>query len=95
MSININNKKILGINSLGRIGKLFLWHQLIERYFDGIVINVGREVGKKPEDIITVIESDSTYGDLSQFLYGRSGKKAEIKLLDSDKNILLEIDGFQ
>ncbi len=94
MSININNKKILGINSLGRIGKLFLWHQLIERYFDGIVINVGREVGKKLEDIITVIESDSTYGDLSQFLYGRSGKKVEIKLLDSDKNILLEIDGF-
>jgi glyceraldehyde 3-phosphate dehydrogenase len=93
MNIHLSNKKFLGINSLGRIGKLLLWHQLIERYFDGVVINVGREIGKKTEDIIDFLETDSTYGDLSHFLYGKTGKKVKINKLDSD-DILLDIDGF-
>ena len=53
--LQITNKKTLGINGLGRIGKLTLWYHLSKRYFDGIVINVGREVGKKFEDLIQVI----------------------------------------
>lgn len=89
----VKAKNHLGINSLGRIGKLLLWNQLIKRDFDGIVVNLGREAGKKPEDIICALESDTTYGRLDQFLYGHSGKKAEIKVLDAE-NFVFEIDGM-
>jgi glyceraldehyde 3-phosphate dehydrogenase len=91
--LQITNKKTLGINGLGRIGKLTLWYHLSKRYFDGIVINVGREVGKKFEDLIQVISSDTTYGRLDNFLYGHSGKKVEIKIVDRDAG-LISIDGF-
>ena len=75
----INNKKTLGINSLGRIGKLTLWYHLSTRYFDKIVINVGREVGKKFEDLIHAMTIDTTYGRLDTFLYGYSGKRQKLK----------------
>ena len=35
----------LGINGLGRIGKLSLWHHVSRKHFSGIVANTGREVG--------------------------------------------------
>ena len=35
----------LGINGLGRIGKLSLWHQVERRYFAEVVVNIGREAG--------------------------------------------------
>ena len=34
----------LGINGLGRIGKLTLWQHIARKYFGEIVINVGRNV---------------------------------------------------
>ena len=40
-----NKKPILGINGLGRIGKLTLWNHLARKYFQEIVVNTGREVG--------------------------------------------------
>jgi len=43
METEIKNKNFLGINSLGRIGKLSLWNHLVTRHFDGIVINIGRK----------------------------------------------------
>ena len=89
----VKAKNYLGINSLGRIGKLLLWNQLIRRDFNGIVVNLGREVGKKPEDIICALESDTTYGRLDHFLYGHSGKKAEFKVVDSE-NFVFDIDGM-
>ncbi len=89
----INNKKTLGINSLGRIGKLTLWYHLSRRYFDTIVINVGREVGKKFEDLIHTMTRDTTYGQLDTFLYGHTGKKAEIQILDRDAGVIM-IDGI-
>ena len=89
----VKAKNYLGINSLGRIGKLLLWNQLIRRDVKGIVVNLGREVGKNPEDIICALESDTTYGRLDHFLYGHSGKKVEFKVLDS-KNFVFEIDGM-
>ena len=70
MNLDLKNKKLLGINGLGRIGKLLLWNQIHLRNFDGIVINFGREVGKKLDDFIQVIESDSTYGSIHKFLFG-------------------------
>lgn len=93
MNISIKEKKLIGINSLGRIGKLTLWNHLSTRNFDGAVINVGRTVGKKLEDIIHTIERDTTYGMMNHFLYGFSGKKSEIKIVDSESG-MLEIDGF-
>ncbi len=89
----INNKKTLGINSLGRIGKLTLWYHLSTRYFDKIVINVGREVGKKFEDLIHAMTIDTTYGRLDTFLYGYSGKKAKIEIIDRDAGVI-SIDGI-
>ena len=68
--------KVLGINGLGRIGKLSLWHHAGRKYFDTIVINVGREVGLSFDDIIHYIERDSTYGRLDAFLNGYQGKPA-------------------
>jgi glyceraldehyde 3-phosphate dehydrogenase len=66
--------KVLGINGLGRIGKLSLWHHAGRKYFDEIVINVGREVGSSMDDIVHYIERDSTYGRLEAFLNGFQGK---------------------
>ncbi|HQB78470.1 MAG TPA: glyceraldehyde 3-phosphate dehydrogenase NAD-binding domain-containing protein, partial [Tenuifilaceae bacterium] len=93
MDLKVNSKNHLGLNSLGRIGKLMLWNQLINRNFDGVVVNLGREVGKKPEDIIATLESDSTYGRLDNFLYGHTGRKAEFKIIDRE-NFLFEVDGM-
>ena len=91
--IKINSKKMLGINSLGRIGKLSLWYHLSTREFDGIVINFGREVGKKFEDLVHTLVSDTTYGRLDTFLYGHSGKKAKVEIIDKQAGII-DIDGI-
>jgi len=40
MKISINEKKLLGINGFGRIGKLSIWYHLITRYIDSVVVNV-------------------------------------------------------
>jgi glyceraldehyde 3-phosphate dehydrogenase len=89
-----NGKNLLGINGAGRIGKLTLWNHLLNRHFGGIVVNVGRGVGKNLEALIHNIENDSTYGSLSRFIYGHSGKKCEITILDASQN-LVDIDGIQ
>ncbi len=60
----------LGINGLGRIGKLTLWHHVGRKYFDEIVVNVGREVGSGLRDIASYIERDSSYGRLASYLHG-------------------------
>ena len=93
MDISLKEKNLLGINGLGRIGKLTLWYSLLSRHFDGLVINVGREVGKNLEDLIHTISSDSTYGSLSRFLYGFSGKRCNIEIVDRETG-QLDIDGF-
>lgn len=93
MNLNLRNKKLLGINGLGRIGKLLLWNQIHLRNYEGIIINCGREVGKTLDDLIQVIETDSTYGSLHKFLFGCVGRKAEIKILDPAQQ-LLEIEGI-
>lgn len=93
MNLSLRNKNLLGINGLGRIGKLLLWNQIHLRHFDGIVINCGREIGKDLDNLIQVIETDSTYGSIHRFLHGMVGKQAEIKVLDANKP-LLEIEGI-
>lgn len=72
--MNTNDPMVLGINGLGRIGKLTLWHHVGRKFFNEIVINVGREVGTSMEDILHYIERDSTYGRLEAYLHGYQGK---------------------
>ncbi len=63
----------LGINALGRIGQLSLWHHVSRKYFSGIVVNLGREVGRGLHDVASIIEKDSSYGRLSTYLHGHKG----------------------
>jgi len=70
-----NNGPKLGINGLGRIGKLTLWHHIARKYFDEIVINIGRNVGTSLGDIAHYLDRDSTYGSLGAYLYGHRAKK--------------------
>ncbi|MBF0448749.1 MAG: glyceraldehyde-3-phosphate dehydrogenase [Magnetococcales bacterium] len=65
----------LGINGMGRIGKLTLWNHVARKNFSEIVVNVGREVGLGFSDLIEHLEKDSSYGRLSNFLYGFNGGK--------------------
>ena len=60
----------LGINGLGRIGKLTLWHHIARKHFDELVINIGRHVGTSLQDVAHYLERDSTYGSLGRYLYG-------------------------
>ncbi len=86
-------ERILGINGLGRIGKLLLWHQIGRKYFSKIVVNVGRQVGTSLWDLAGYIQKDSTYGKLAHYLYGYQGKEI-IERVDESQGILI-IDGVQ
>ncbi len=92
MNSTLKNKNFLGINGMGRIGKLTFWNHLVVKHFDGYVLNAGREVGKSLNDVIQFLTSDSTYGSLDRFLYGYTGKKCEAKVIDEAEG-LLEFDG--
>ena len=64
----------IGINGLGRIGKLTLWHHVSRKYFQEIVVNIGRSAGASMNDIAHYIERDSTYGHLHSYLHGCNSK---------------------
>jgi glyceraldehyde 3-phosphate dehydrogenase len=81
----------LGINGLGRIGKLSLWHHVARRFFPRIVVNIGRTVGTRLEDIAEYIERDSTYGALHAYIYGHRAAPL-IGDLDEDAGTMM-IDG--
>ena len=82
-----NRRPVLGINSLGRIGKLTLWHHIGRKYFQGIVVNLGRGAGNGLPAIAQLIEKDATYGTIHRFLYGI---KAERMIRIVDENIHLQ-----
>ena len=73
----------LGINGLGRIGKLSLWHHVARKHFSGIVVDIGREVGTGLKDIASAIERDSSYGRLSTYLHGCKACRAIEELDDA------------
>ena len=81
----------LGINGLGRIGKLTLWHHVARKYFNEIVINIGREVGRSLGDLAHYIERDSTYGLLQAYLYGYQGQRVITDV--DDATGAMKIDG--
>jgi glyceraldehyde 3-phosphate dehydrogenase len=68
----------LGINGLGRIGKLSIWQHVGRKEFSEIVVNIGRPVGTSLEDVARFIEKDSTYGTLQNYLFGyKAGRSIE------------------
>ncbi len=86
------NGMSLGINGLGRIGKLTLWHHVGRKYFSEIVVNMGRRVGSSIADLAQYIEKDSTYGSLHTYLYGHRSERVITDL--DDENGTVKIDGM-
>ncbi len=81
----------LGINGLGRIGKLTLWDHVGRKFFGEIVVNLGRAAGRSLTDVAHYIERDSTYGWLHGYLYGHQARSV-ISDIDEAQG-LLRIDG--
>ncbi len=81
---------MLGINGMGRIGKLLLWNFIGNKSFDEIVINSGREIGTSIYDIVSYLKKDSSYGTLNNFLFGFKGYKKQnlFKKIDNDAGTL-------
>ncbi|THB77871.1 MAG: glyceraldehyde-3-phosphate dehydrogenase [Desulfobulbaceae bacterium] len=79
----------LGINGLGRIGKLSLWNHVSRKHFSEIIVNIGRDVGKNLEDLVASIERDSTYGRLGSYLYGHRGGRVIEELNEADGSMLI------
>jgi len=86
-----DTERTLGINSLGRIGKLSLWHHVERKYFGRIVVNLGRPVGRDLEAVCQTIEKDSTYGSMHRFLFGVNAEPC-IRIADRAAG-LLEVAG--
>lgn len=80
----------LGINGFGRIGKLTAWHHISRRYFDELVINVGRNVGSGMEDIAHYIERDSTYGWLANYLHGCNAKPVISSINEAEGTMVID-----
>ena len=91
MAASIGSKLKLGINGLGRIGKLSLWHHVARKSFGEIVVNLGRKAGTSLSDVAHYIERDSTYGWLHGYLYGHHARSV-VTDIDEAKGRLL-IDG--
>ncbi len=83
-------RPVLGINGLGRIGKLSLWHHIGRRHFSEIVVNIGRNVGTKLEDIALYIEKDSTYGSLHTYLHGYKADRVITDLNEETGRMLVD-----
>jgi glyceraldehyde 3-phosphate dehydrogenase (phosphorylating) len=84
-------QQALGINGLGRIGKLTVWHHVARKHFGRLVVNVGRPVGRDLDAVCGVIERDSTYGSLHRFLFGVNAAPC-VRILDRAAG-LLEVAG--
>lgn len=79
----------LGINGLGRIGKLSLWHHVSRKHFSGLVVNIGREVGGGLADLAAAIERDSTYGRLGTYLHGHTSGRVIQELDEATGRMLI------
>jgi glyceraldehyde 3-phosphate dehydrogenase len=87
-----NRTPVLGINGMGRIGKLTLWHHVARKHFREIVINQGRGIGKGLGAVAQLLEKDSTYGLLHRFLYGLKAERV-IQIIDEETGRMM-IDGI-
>ncbi len=82
----------IGVNGLGRIGKLTVWHHVGRRYFKEIVVNIGRQAGTDLADIAHYLERDSTYGALHTYLHGCKAQPV-ISDIDNSAGTML-VDGI-
>jgi glyceraldehyde 3-phosphate dehydrogenase len=80
----------LGINGLGRIGKLTVWHHVARKQFDELVVNVGREVGTSLHDIAHYLERDSTYGALGAYLHGHAAGQVIQEVSEQEGSLLVD-----
>ncbi len=80
-------QRTLGINGLGRIGKLTLWHHLANDDFDRIVVNLGRQVGTSLDALAQYIAKDTTYGPLHRFLHGQRGVR-DVRVVDEERGLI-------
>ena len=78
----------LGLNGMGRIGKLSLWHHVSRKHFSELVINVGREIGQGLNDLAASVERDSSYGRLGTYLHGHKGGRV-IEELNEEAGTML------
>ncbi len=83
----------LGINGFGRIGKLAVWHHVARKFFDEVLVNIGRQAGTCLDDIAHYVERDSTYGWLHGYLYGHLGKPVIQEVNETDGTMI--IDGIK
>ena len=83
----------LGVNGFGRIGKLTVWHHVARKYFNEIVVNIGRQAGASLADVAHYVERDSTYGWLHGYLYGHKGQPV-VRDLDENSGSMV-IDGVK
>jgi glyceraldehyde 3-phosphate dehydrogenase len=90
----MTTESALGINGLGRIGKLAVWYEVAGKRFSRLVVNTGREVGRSLDAIVHYLSTDSTYGSLGRFLWGHAGPRHCIEVVDRDRQ-LLGIDGVE
>jgi glyceraldehyde 3-phosphate dehydrogenase (phosphorylating) len=79
--------RTLGINGLGRIGKLTLWYHLAHDDFDTFVVNVGRPVGTSLQSVLEYLGKDSTYGPLHRFLGGHKGVP-DLNVVDETRGLI-------
>jgi len=93
MSISGSSGLKLGVNGFGRIGKLTVWHHVARKYFDEIVVNIGRQAGSSLADIAHYVERDSTYGWLHGFIYGHQARPLISDLDEADGSVM--IDGLK
>jgi glyceraldehyde 3-phosphate dehydrogenase len=81
------SSRVLGINAMGRIGKLTLWYHLDRNRFDSFVMNAGRHIGRSMDAIAQYLTKDSTYGPLYRWLDGHRGRP-DVQVIDEEKGIL-------
>ncbi len=79
--------RTLGINGLGRIGKLTLWYHLGHDDFDRFVVNTGRTVGTSLDALVQYLSKDTTYGPLHRFLHG-AGATRDMEVVDEERGLI-------
>ncbi len=90
MAAITRNRLKLGVNGFGRIGKLTVWHHVARKYFNEIVVNIGRQAGTSLDDIAHYVERDSTYGWLHGYLYGCSAEPVISDLDEENGSMLID-----
>jgi glyceraldehyde 3-phosphate dehydrogenase len=85
--IHASDTEALGINGLGRIGKLTLWHHVARGHFPRLVVNLGRQVGTGLDTVAQTIEKDSTYGSVHRFLFGVNAEPC-VRIVDREQGLL-------